>query len=127
VKNESGIYPVDDVVVIEVIPVVKKVGSILLAGDTVQQEEQAQIHGYLVARGKMALEHPGTAEMTEGDLILHSRYAGERRVGVDGKWYRVMRAECVLAKLDAVVEQTTLRGRMPVPLDNALDRLPTAA
>lgn len=118
-ENTSGIYPHNDLVVLQEIPVRTHVGSLALPDDVVQKEQHAQMQAIFVVCGEIAATHPATKFYRAGDLVLHGRYAGWRHMGKDGKWYRVVRADDVVAGLDVVVEQNTLRGRVPVPLDSS--------
>jgi co-chaperonin GroES (HSP10) len=122
-ENTSGIKPENDLVVLQEIPVKTSINGIDLPDALVQQEQLAQTQAYFVAAGEKALELPRIARKVPGQLVLYGRYAGWRHMGEDGKWYKILRADDVIAELNEYVEQTTLRGRVPIK-DKEVDNKP---
>lgn len=122
-ENESGVHPENDLVLLQEIPVRREINGIALTDDLIEKEQHAQTQSIFVSAGEKAMELPRIARKKSGQLVMFGRYAGWRYIGKDGKWYRLVRADDVVAELDEYVEQTTLRGRVST-VNKGLDTAP---
>jgi chaperonin GroES len=110
--NESGIHPVNDLVLVQPIDIEERsAGGIVLPTSLVEKQEMAEMHGTLITKGEKAETHPATKDIDVGQMILFAKFSGVKYRGNDGVWYRVMRAEDVLAKVDKASDQNSF-GRV---------------
>lgn len=109
--NESGLYPIEDRVLLKVIEVEKKsAGGIVLAQSTVDAEDMASVHGTYITGGEEGMTRLAKHGIQPGDLVLHAKYAGMPYIGKDGNRYRVMNASDVVAKSEGVFD-VSLKAR----------------
>lgn len=107
--NTSGLVPLDKRVLVLPDAVKDREGSILLPDEVKEQNQWAQAKGTLIAVGETAWSEAMDdaqrhgAEFTppiEGDRILFAKYGGAKVKGDDGREYRIMNDEDVIARLD---------------------------
>lgn len=105
-KNESGIYPTADRVLLQEVETEKvSSGGIVLAQTTTEKQEMAEIHAKFVTGGEVALGMQELHGIRPGDYVLMTKYAGIRYRGRDGVMYRIVNARDVVAKADGIFEQ----------------------
>lgn len=134
-KNESGIYPSGNRVLIYQDQIEDKMKNELieLLPDTIEANQSANASGVLVAVGPDAWSHitekvyrsiDGTMRLAEvrkrgysepfakvGDRISFAKWAGQKYDGKDGKRYLVVNDEDVTCRIDDEVELTDLNVR----------------
>jgi len=134
-KNESGIYPSGNRVLIypDQVNEQLKDSVIELLQDTIDQNQSANASGTLVSVGPDAWQHitervfriiDGQMRHVEsrkkgysqpfaqvGDRISFAKWAGQKYNGKDGKLYLVVNDEDVTCKIDKEVELTDLNIR----------------
>ena len=134
-KNESGIYPSGNRVLIYPDQIKDKMQNELieLLPDTIDAQQSANASGILVEAGPDAWCHivekvyrlmDGTMRHVEtrkrgyagpfaeaGERISFAKYAGKKYVGKDGKDYLVVNDEDVTCRLDEEVELSDLTVR----------------
>ena len=107
--NTSGFIPLDKRVLVLPDQVAEKAGSIFLPDSRKEQDKWAQARGTLIAIGETAWSEAVDdarrhgAEFSppiEGDRILFAKYGGVLVNGSDGREYRIMNDEDVVARLD---------------------------
>lgn len=103
--NTSGFAPLDLRVLVLPDPVAEKHGSILLPDEIKEQDKWAQAKGTLIAIGENAWEEAvarGTrfVRPAAGERVLFGKYSGQTVTGTDGKEYRIMNDEDVIARLE---------------------------
>lgn len=103
--NTSGFAPLDLKVIVMPDPVQDKIGSIYVPETAKEKEKFAKAEGTLIAIGENAWEEAASrsAKFTRpkpGDRILIGKYSGVLIEGKDGKDYRIMNDEDVLALLE---------------------------
>ena len=79
-------------------------GIILATTSQSEREEMANTTGVVVAMGEEAHEHINTQNVQVGDNIIFAKFAGLLYTGKDGKKYRVINSDNVVAKLDGEVK-----------------------
>jgi len=99
-KNESGIIPIGDRAVVYVPELEEKTdGGIILPDQLKTRQDAAQEAGTLIARGSTC-----DAQLEEfpdiGAKVLITKYAGNSHKGVDGKMYKVVRGDDIIAKME---------------------------
>lgn len=115
-SNSAGLYPLEDRVLVRLIDMEEKTsGGIVLARQTQDNENMADIHGYLVAGGEEGMAIMEKHGVRVGDLVVFAKYAGLVYIGEDGERYRIMNAGDVVAKSSGVFDKS-LRARKS--LDN---------
>ena len=106
VVNESGIYPVEYKVLVKLDPVEKKTkGGIVIPDDVASKNQRAAMDGTVAAMGAAAFTYEDgrrMADISVGDRVKISRYAGVEAKGRDGCDYRIISDKEVLATLDKV-------------------------
>lgn len=97
-KNESGIQPMaDNVVVAPKVVEEKTAGGLYLPEHAKEREQFAQMQGVLVAKsaGAFGYNYPdwpeGAEVPQEGQTVLFSKYQATEVEGVDGKKYWLMK------------------------------------
>jgi len=134
-KNESGIYPRGNRVLVFADQIEEKAKDSLieLLPDTVEAQQSANASGVVIECGPDAYAHKvetiyandggvkekrvsGYAEpfAVAGDRISFAKYAGQKYRGKDGKRYLVINDEDITCKLDKEVELTDLKFREAV-------------
>jgi len=137
-KNESGIYPRGNRVLVFADQIEEKAKDSLieLLPDTVEAQQSANASGVVVHCGPDAFSHvtekvyraiDGVLKLVEvhkrgyaepfakaGDRISFAKYAGQKYRGKDGKRYLVINDEDITCKLDKEVELTDLKFREAV-------------
>lgn len=103
--NTSGIIPLDLRVLVLPDPVEEKTsGGIILPGSKIDQDKFATVKGTLVAVGENAFteakRNPEYTAPKPGDRIMIAKYGGVMTPGKDGKDYRIMNDEDVVARLE---------------------------
>lgn len=104
-KNESGIIPLDQRVLVRPDPVEEKTsGGIILPDQAVEQQKYATVKGTLIAAGANAWSEArvmrGFTAPQPGDRVMIAKYGGVVVKGDDGVEYRVMNDEDVVATLE---------------------------
>lgn len=102
--NTSGFEPLDLRVLVLPDPITEKIGSIYVPDQHKEREKFAQQKATLIAAGENAWEEAASRSSNftkpqPGDRILISKYGGVMLTGDDGKEYRVMNDEDVIARL----------------------------
>jgi co-chaperonin GroES (HSP10) len=134
-KNESGIYPAGNRVLVFVDQIEEKVKEtvIELLPDTIEAQQSSNASGVVVAIGPDAFQHvtekkyrniDGELRLAEvskrgysqpfakpGDRISFAKFAGYKYLGKDNKRYLVMNDEDITCKIDAEVELSDLKVR----------------
>ncbi len=111
VRNDSGLVPVEFMVVVELDPAEEKTaGGIILTKQTVEADEISAQQGVLVAASPLAFtyEHwpEGSRKPEIGDRVLFRKYAGgqggifRKTVHGAGKRWRIMNDRDVLAIME---------------------------
>jgi len=97
-SNKTGINPIFDRVLIEPLEVAKKTdwGFQLNSGENSDREQLANTTGIIVALGE---EVPDTI-VKIGDKVGFAKYAGLMYTGKDGKDYRMVNYDDLVAVLD---------------------------
>lgn len=113
-KNESGIYPTLDRILVKPIVLPKKVGLIEMPGTVIEAHMDAQMEGTLVAAGPDAWSDYSGPAAKVGDRVAFARYGGQRLWGTDGEQYRLLNDRDLTALLDEGVSFTELQTRVPV-------------
>tara|TARA_R110000868_G_scaffold129351_2_gene338064 strand:+ start:960 stop:1406 length:447 start_codon:yes stop_codon:yes gene_type:complete len=107
--NTSGLHPTADKVLIQPVEIQKKsAGGILLADQTTDKEELAQVIGTVIAMGNTCKECPEMDGIAVGDLVLYARYSGAE-FPVNGIRYRIARARDIIGKATKLPD-SILRG-----------------
>jgi len=137
-KNESGIYPAGNRVLVHVDQIEEKVKDTMieLLPETVEQQQSANASGTLIAIGADAFSHvtekkyrniDGELRFVEatkrgyskpfaevGDRISFAKYSGMKYLGKDNKRYLVINDEDITCKIDKEVELSDLKIREAV-------------
>ena len=137
-KNESGIYPRGNRVLVFPDPIKEENSSSLieLPESVLEKYQTGQASGTLIAVGKDAWNHitekvyrliDGNLKLVEvrkkgysepfaqvGERVSYAKYAGRRFTGKDGKKYLVINDEDVTTGLDESVEMSDLGTREAV-------------
>ena len=103
--NESGITPLDVRVLVLPDPVEEVTkGGIILPGAHTEREKYATVKATLIAAGVNAWAEAGASGLftapAAGDRVIIAKYGGIMLTGDDGKDYRVMNDEDVIATLE---------------------------
>ena len=134
-KNESGIYPAGNRVLVFVDQIEEKIKDSLieLLPDTVEAQQSSNASGTLIDCGPDAFSHvtektyrviDGELRLVEvnkrgysepfakpGDRISFAKFAGQKYMGKDNKRYLVLNDEDITCRLDKEVELTDLKIR----------------
>lgn len=102
-KNESGVAPVGDSVLILIDDsVTKTAGGIELPENLQEHHKAAAETGVMVAVGEGAFKYSSDRarefvgrKPKAGDRVYYQRYAGQIVIGQDGLEYRVMTDKCI--------------------------------
>ncbi len=92
-KNESGIFPVEYKVLIQMRKVEKvSAGGIILPDQTVEKDSFERAEGVVVAFGSIAFTDPNWGEGAPkvGDRVMIDKYAGCFVQGKDGAEYKII-------------------------------------
>ena len=97
--NPSGLIPVEYKVLVKPEEVEEKTeGGIYIPDLLKDKEQQAQVHGVIVAAGPMAYEDWPIPHPEPGDRVLFARYAGIRDIkGMDGQKYWIINDKDIIA------------------------------
>lgn len=103
-RNESGIEPLDLRVLVLPDPAREQIGSIFVPETAKEKEKFAKIEATIVAVGENAWEEAASRSAAfkrpkPGDRVLIAKYGGILHTGKDGKDYRILNDEDVLARL----------------------------
>jgi len=109
--NESGYNPVGDLIVVMVDTVSEYVGqskSIVMTEESKSRMDHGAKSGVIVAVGDDAFTWSSDRKRPfgigrkpkPGDWVLFVRYAGEQHTGRDGKQYRIMSDNSVIAFIE---------------------------
>jgi chaperonin GroES len=102
-ENKSGYWPIEDRVLVKVSPMEEKMaGGIVIAQQTKDAEDMAQMHGFFVTGGTEALARLAKHDTHPGDVVLFAKYAGQVYRGKDGEPYRIMNTGEVVAKAEGI-------------------------
>ena len=136
-KNESGIYPCGNRVLVFVDQIDDKMKDSLieLLPDTIEAQQSSNASGTLIEAGPDAFQHKtemvysnagAVAEKRvsgyslpfarSGDRISFAKFAGQKYTGKDGKRYLVLNDEDITCRLDDEVELSDLKVRQGVGL-----------
>ena len=98
-SNVSGINPIFDRVLIKPLEVAKKTewGFQLSSQETGDREQLANTTGVIVALG----DEVAKGIVNIGDKVAYAKYAGLMYTGKDGKEYRMVNYDDLVAVLDA--------------------------
>jgi chaperonin GroES len=105
IVNTSGIQPLDlRVLVLPDAVEEKTAGGIILPDQHKDRERYAMMHATLVAAGENAWEEatarsPNFTRPLPGDRVVIAKYGGVMLTGKDGKDYRIMNDEDVVARV----------------------------
>lgn len=104
-NNTSGVAPLDQRVLVKPDPVEERTkGGIILAAQTLEQQEYATVKGTLVAAGVNAWAEAKAARgfipPLPGDRVMIAKYGGVVIDGDDGEKYRILNDEDVVAILE---------------------------
>jgi chaperonin GroES len=129
-KNESGIHPCGDRVLIKPDEIEEvTAGGIIIPGNVGEQHAMAQSIGTFVASGPDAyldyIEKDAEGRVIgkrgfsrpfaiPGDRVAFAKYGGLQVEGKDGKAYRLMNDVDVTAVVEPGVNFTDLKSRKPV-------------
>jgi chaperonin GroES len=98
VKNESGLSPTADKVLVKMLKIEEKTSGGIILPDQVQEKHQiAQQVGILLDWGSTAMAAEELEGIELGDPVLFTRYSGVRYV-VEKEEFWIMRAREVLGK-----------------------------
>lgn len=91
-KNESGIKPLGDKVLVKVPELDEKSpGGIIIPDQSRDKQEQAATQATVVEVGGAAFpEFNGQQPIQPGDVVCIARYAGQLYTGDDGSEYRII-------------------------------------
>lgn len=107
-KNASGIHPSGHRILVIPEQVMKSESNSIVLPDAVEERHAlAQTAGYIVEIGKTAWQKDdfGNTKWAEvGDRVLFSKYGGLVLRGNDGKQYRLLNDEDIVAIVDEGVE-----------------------
>lgn len=108
-NNPSGFYPTADKILIHPTKVEEKsTGGILIASETKEKLEVAQVTGTILAMGATAKLCPEMEGIEVGDDVLFAKYAG-MEYPVDGVSYRILRARDIVGKAQRLPD-SVIRG-----------------
>lgn len=101
-KNTSGIWPVATSVLVEPDQVAQTTESGIVVSSNAQheREEMKQTDGVVVAIGPHAYYDEKQPRCKVGDRVVMAVYAGMVRKGKDGKTYRLIKDDDVIALLE---------------------------
>lgn len=97
-KNESGIWPISDRVLVAPDKAISKSkGGVIIADSTQEKHTLASESGTIIAVGPGAfawtadrLRQFEGRKPQPGDRVVFERYTGLEEIGLDGQFYRVM-------------------------------------
>lgn len=94
-KNESGIQPLGDKVLVKAPDMEKKsAGGVILPDQTLKKQEQGTTEAVIIAVGPTAFleyrEKKSPLPISPGDQVCMARYAGQTYTGDDGDEYRLI-------------------------------------
>lgn len=75
-------------------------GIVISTGSQTMREEMAQVDGIVVAMGSECYNKHETPWCKIGDKVIFGKYSGIFRKGNDGKTYRIINDEDVVATLE---------------------------
>ena len=104
--NESGIHPVDINVLVRTLELehTTKSGIVLATDSQKDREEMSNTTGIVVELADGCSDHPNTLDVKVGENIVFAKFSGLLYLGKDGKKYRVISADNVVATLDVDVK-----------------------
>jgi len=95
--NESGIWPVECKCLVLPDEVPTKTAGGIDISVTADKEQQAQVKGTLVAAGPVAFEDWSSKKIPVGTRVFFAKYAGIYISGDDGKQYRLINDNDIMA------------------------------
>lgn len=96
-----GAVPVGPRVLVWPIPAEEKSdGGIIIAQQTREREDMAQVRAIVVALGFEAFQDCVANWTKRGDTVLIAKYAGLYHTGPDGKQYRVINDTDIVARIE---------------------------
>lgn len=136
-KNETGIYPTGNKVLVRPDPIEEVTKSgIVIPKEVIDKHGMSTCYGTVIAVGPDCYKH--TVSITErlidgnwkevertttgysepfafpGDRIIYSMYVGRDYTGKDGEEYKLMNDEDVISRADDGVRQTTIESRKAI-------------
>ena len=101
-SNSAGINPVFDRLLIQPMEVTEKTdwGFQLSTEETSEREQLANTTGIIIAMGEEVPE----GIVAVGDKVVYAKYAGLMYTGKDGRDYRMVNYDNLVAKLDSDVD-----------------------
>jgi chaperonin GroES len=105
-ENKSGIYPQGPRILILPLEIEEKTASgiVLATSGQRDREEMANTTGLVVAIGGEAFHDCTYPWCSVGDRVVFAKYSGLLYLGKDGKKYRVINDDNIVATLDADVK-----------------------
>lgn len=111
--NNSGIYPIRDLVLLKPDEKVESKEGVIIVPESAKSREQlAQIFGVVVAVGESAYKYEEINYKTNtrdkivpGTRVLFAKYAGIQLPGIDGVSYRVVNDNDITAIVDEAVKK----------------------
>lgn len=99
--NNSGIYPVGVSVLVkpDSVEQTSESGIIISTNQEHEREEMRQTDGIVVAIADNAFYDESKPRCQIGDRVIMAAYAGMRRIGNDGEWYRLINDDDIKAIL----------------------------
>lgn len=118
-KNESGIHPQGDRVLVRVEEIEEVTpGGIVVPKTELRKHEAAQMAATLIAVGNDAWSDYAQPFASIGDRVLYQRHSGIQLRGKDEKLYRIVNDTDIIATLDDGVEFHDFHfSERRVPLD----------
>lgn len=102
--NPSGISPTEYNVLVKKHEVQKKIGSIVLADDTIDRKQAMATKATIVAVSPLAFTYErwpeGARQPQVGDTVYFTKAAGVDVEGVDGETYRLLKDKDIGAILN---------------------------
>jgi co-chaperonin GroES (HSP10) len=104
--NTSGIHPKGPRLLVKPLEIdnTTKSGIILSTHSEKEREQMANTTGEVIDMGEECFDHSPNAWCAVGDRIVFSKYAGLLYLGKDGKQYRLINDDNVVATLDGDVK-----------------------
>ena len=103
-KDTSGILPVEYKVLVEPDPIDELTtgGLIKKPEAVIEKEKMGQTEGRLIAVSEMAFEKWGQPLPIVGNRVMFAKYAGLTTIGSDGRDYRVLNDQDLVAILPEI-------------------------
>jgi co-chaperonin GroES (HSP10) len=98
-QNKAGIHPVSTGVLLLLDPIARTQGGIELPEASVEALILAQVRGTVVEVGEDVAIKPWACP---GTSVIFRRYAGEKLIGLDNEWYRMVDVKDITGTFDRV-------------------------